>query len=508
MTTIRAFIVKSAKKGNQSRIRFRLTDGRNVKIFHKSEQYVSQELWDNDKEQCIKFKDKAKSALYERECKQVDDFVTTRKKLLNQIYDGFENKDNLTSAIFEDKIDRYLHPEKYETYDFFGSLDIYIRTAKISTGTLKQFKVLRVYLKRFEAFTDEMMRIEYKSKHRGAIDKYQHFRLKLDTFKKDVIEDFSDFLRDEHILFKEYPDIYKRMGVDSEPKERGYNTIVKTLRKLRTFIKWCVNSGLTSNYPFQSNDNNETKFRIEPELYGKPISMTLDELKRLYQYDFGEQTNLAIQRDIFVFQSMVGCRVSDLLRFTQSSVDLNNGEYPDGVLLYVALKTARHRATSLSIPLNKTAMEILNKYKDDGRTELLPYICEQKYNVAIKKMLEMAGIDRLVSVRDSIEQKDVNVPLCSVGSSHLARRNFYNNLYDAGVKDSVICSMSGHSLKIEGSSKRYHDVKAQLKIDAVRQLELSDEWSNECKDTSLIVEQLRSLSPEQLQAVLRVMTAK
>jgi hypothetical protein len=87
-------------------------------------------------------------------------------------------------------------------------------TAKISTGTLKQFKVLRVYLKRFEAFTDEMMRIEYKSKHRGAIDKYQHFRLKLDTFKKDVIEDFSDFLRDEHILFKEYPDVYARMGVD------------------------------------------------------------------------------------------------------------------------------------------------------------------------------------------------------------------------------------------------------------------------------------------------------
>jgi site-specific recombinase XerD len=235
--------------------------------------------------------------------------------------------------------------------------------------------------------------------------------------------------------------------------------------------------------------------------------MTLDELKRLYQYDFGEQTNLAIQRDIFVFQSMVGCRVSDLLRFTQSSVDLNNGEYPDGVLLYVALKTARHRATSLSIPLNKTAMEILNKYKDDGRTELLPYICEQKYNVAIKRMLEMAGIDRLVSVRDSIEQKDVNVPLYSVGSSHLARRNFYNNLYDAGVKDSVICSMSGHSLKIEGSSKRYHDVKAQLKIEAVRQLELCDERT-ERTDTSNIVEQLRLLSPEQLQAVLRVMAAK
>jgi hypothetical protein len=149
----------------------------------------------------------------------------------------------------------------------------------------------------------------------------------------------------------------------------------------------------------------------------------------------------------------------------------------------------------------------LNKYKDDGRTELLPYICEQKYNVAIKRMLEMAGIDRLVSVRDSIEQKDVNVPLYSVGSSHLARRNFYNNLYDAGVKDSVICSMSGHSLKIEGSSKRYHDVKAQLKIDAVKQLDLSD-GSNECKDTSLIVEQLRALSPEQLQAVLRVMAAK
>jgi integrase len=504
MTTIRAFIVKSTKKGKSSKIRFRLTDGRDVKLMHTSEQYVSQELWDNSKEQCIKFKDKEKASLLARQCKHIEDFVDSRKALIEQIYNSVDDKSKLTSAIFERKIDKYLHPEKYETFDFFGCLEIYIREAKISTGTMKQFKVLKEYLKRFQTFTDVSQELEFNANLRNKGKKYHHFRLNLDTLNKQTIEDFTDYLKDEHLLFEEYPDVFARMGVTNEPKQRCDNTIVKTLRKLRTFIRWC-NPTYTTNNPFGRDD--KTKFAIDSEQYAEPISMRLEELKQLYKHDFGDQASLAVQRDIFIFQSMTGCRVSDLMAFTANNIDYNDSDYPDGCLKYVAKKTSRIKATSLKVPLNKTAIEIINRYKDSNRASLLPYISEQKYNTTIKRLMEKAGMDRLVSVRDKMTKEDSNKPLYSVASSHMARRNFYNCLYDQGIKDAVICAMSGHSLRTEGSSRRYHDVKPQLKIDAVRQLELCDERT-ERTDTSNIVEQLRSLSPEQLRAVMSAVASR
>jgi hypothetical protein len=58
---------------------------------HTSEQYVSQELWDNSKEQCIKFKDKENQpCISNSECKQ-DWMIVVKapeEQTLNQIYDG------------------------------------------------------------------------------------------------------------------------------------------------------------------------------------------------------------------------------------------------------------------------------------------------------------------------------------------------------------------------------------------------------------------------------------
>ena len=48
------------------------------------------------------------------------------------------------------------------------------------------------------------------------------------------------------------------------------------------------------------------------------------------------------------------------------------------------------------VPLLKTAKEILDKYKDLPGDAILPLISQQKYNVAIKKILKYAGIDRMI----------------------------------------------------------------------------------------------------------------
>ena len=55
MATVKAFIRISTKKANDVNVRFRLSDGRNIQLFHKSELTVNSDLWD-EKSQCIKAK--------------------------------------------------------------------------------------------------------------------------------------------------------------------------------------------------------------------------------------------------------------------------------------------------------------------------------------------------------------------------------------------------------------------------------------------------------------------
>ena len=52
MTYVRAFI-RTRKKGSEVNVRFRLIDGRDVQLYHKSEIKVNADLWD-DKSECRK----------------------------------------------------------------------------------------------------------------------------------------------------------------------------------------------------------------------------------------------------------------------------------------------------------------------------------------------------------------------------------------------------------------------------------------------------------------------
>ena len=73
MTTVKAFI-RTGKKDKEVNIRFRLSDGRNVQLFHKSDIMVSPTLWDAKTE-----KYKAKSIINlnsNRQCNSVEFIVS------------------------------------------------------------------------------------------------------------------------------------------------------------------------------------------------------------------------------------------------------------------------------------------------------------------------------------------------------------------------------------------------------------------------------------------------
>ncbi len=71
--------------------------------------------------------------------------------------------------------------------------------------------------------------------------------------------------------------------------------------------------GFTANNPFR-------KYKIVECLYGTPYYITIDERNTLYNFDFSDQPSLARQRDIFVFQCLIGCRVSDLWAMTKNNI--------------------------------------------------------------------------------------------------------------------------------------------------------------------------------------------
>ena len=76
MTTVKAFI-RTGKKDKEVNVRFRLSDGRNVQLFHKSEIMVLPNIWDAKNEQY-----KAKSVIKLEERTQFNASINERKNLL------------------------------------------------------------------------------------------------------------------------------------------------------------------------------------------------------------------------------------------------------------------------------------------------------------------------------------------------------------------------------------------------------------------------------------------
>ena len=156
----------------------------------------------------------------------------------------------------------------------------------------------------------------------GQTDKKRKgFALDIDTIDHETLEDIESYLRNEHALIEEYPAMFqmifaatatKRKTPKAHPK--GNNTISALFKKLKAFFSWLNEKRITTNNPFIGYEG------IVTEKYGTPFYITLEERNKIADYDLSEYPYLAIQRDVFVFQCCIGCRVSDLFRLTAANV--------------------------------------------------------------------------------------------------------------------------------------------------------------------------------------------
>jgi len=440
MATVQAFIRTSTKKTNSVNVRFRLRDGRTIQLFHKSELTINPDLWD-DKKQSVK----AKVIYPELERKIFNDAINQRKTLISDLYSPQPTKVELSSEWLEVEIDKALNPAKYfipvveeKQQTFFEAFDEFLAKRKISDVRKNNFKVIKRALQRYEV---------YKVVKRNPVT------LNFSTITSDTLRDIEDFMRNEHQIFKDFPQIYKQFPEKRTPQKRGQNTINDIFTKLRTLYLWAIEVDKTHNNPFKG-------YSVEESVYGTPFYITIDERNILYKADLSKRPPLAIQRDIFVFQCLIGCRVSDLYKMTKDNV-------MNGAIEYIPRKTKEGRPITVRVPLNAIALEILSRYPDE--TKLLPYISEQKYNDAIKAMFGLAGLTRMVTIINPTNREEEKKPLDKIASSHLARRCFVGNLYKQVKDPNLVGSLSGHK---DGSKAfaRYREIDEDMKKDLVNLL--------------------------------------
>lgn len=292
----------------------------------------------------------------------------------------------------------------------------------IAEGTLKHYRTILYTLERYEA--------------------EKRTTLYLDDITADTLRDIVKFIKSE------------------DPDHRSDNYIITLMRKLRTFIRWA--NGLSKKWPIEplTHNNPFDRYSIGSEQYGTPFYITIEERNKLLAYEFGER--MARQRDIFVFQCLIGCRVSDLWAMTKDNII-------DGAIEYMPFKTITERPITVRVPLNKQAMAILDRYKD-CKPGLFPFVSQQQYNDDIKAMLKEAGITRMVTILNPTTRKEEKRPIYEVASSHMARRTFIGNLYKKVKDPNLVGKLSGHK---EGSKAfaRYRDIDDDMAKELVSLLE-------------------------------------
>lgn len=305
---------------------------------------------------------------------------------------------------------------------FWPTTERFINLADVTPLSRKQLKSALKHLKEFENSLS--------------------YNLEFSNFTGETIEKFEIWLKDG---------------------TRGRNSVSSILKRIQRFFSWAIKDQKLRKVE-RTIINPFSDYSIPTELYGTPIILTKSERDFLFNLHI-ENDRIRKVRDIFIFQCYCGARISDLMNLTTNNL---NGD----ILKYIPQKTIKETIKEVEIPLNKNALEILKRY-NDPEGYLLPRLSDVEINRTLKLLFKLPGkgkpngLDRPVSKINPKTGLTEFVPLFDVASTHLARRTFSGLMYNAGHKDDVIASMTGHSENSK-AFKRYRAVDIGLKKKATK----------------------------------------
>ncbi|CAM1358262.1 Integrase [Tenacibaculum soleae] len=260
----------------------------------------------------------------------------------------------------------------------------------------------------------------------------------------NFLKDFESFSRTKLLFDSIDSTFFEKLQDYTFTERKNKNSYFAFIIKiLKTFMNWSLDKEYHNNLKYKKFKAREDETEI--------IYLTMEELMTLYNHDF-ESDRLNQVRDMYVFNSVTGLRISDYKTLKQSNIKKD----------YLLITIQKTKAINTKIPLNKFSREILERYKDTIH-EPLPVISDQKFNKYIKECCEIVEINSLVTKTRYIGQKkvEITVPKHKLITSHTARKTFVTNSLILGMKEMVVRNITGH--KKEESFRRYVKIAEDFK---------------------------------------------
>ena len=412
------------KKGIQ--VVFRLRDGRDIQITHKSD--ITADLVDLNKLN-PNGTPKDRVSIYNEELSKrlKNEFEIMTSAYAYMCGEGLD----ITSEVFEREIARIKTP---------------IIAAREETPSL---------IKRFRKYADDALRYgivgEARYKHITIVaDKLERFLLINgisaiipSEFTETHLMDFREFIFNEYEYVEKFPKMYEKMSNRNKPSERlSMNTVASQLKMLQTFMNELENTDEINKSPFRKLGKERRKVVMKTR-YDDPVFLRKEELHKVMNAQVPE--NMLDTKNAFLLQCALGCRISDFQVMSMDTIAVS----PEGIpyVHYIPKKTADEQVGNEEVitPIIRYAFDII---KNTGFVfPILKNIYgESGYNAKIKSLMRICKIDRPVPQFNEDTKKNEYLPLYKLASSKLCRKTHVD------IMNKVQVDMYAAGLHKEGSS--------------------------------------------------------
>lgn len=387
------YIIKGTN--NPSTIYVRFKHGRSFDFTKSTSLLINPKYWNCSKGQVKQIAEFSEKKNLQNKLNDLE------SHLLNQFNDSFTQGGVINGNWFSTTVKRYFDQDYDREFVFFldyaehfySSIPTKVqRSGKVglANNTLKRYRTIINKLKEFETFRKSRLKI-------GEID-------------MKFYNDFKYFMNTDQKL--------------------NYNTTGRYLTYVKTICLEARKQGLKV-----SADVEKQEFRQTREATSF-ITLSEDEIKSIFEYDFSSKPYLQNARDWLIIGVWSGARVSDLLRFTSKNL---SGEF----LEYTSKKTNQ----KVILPLHPNVKSILQ----ERHKEFPKLISSQKFNDYIKQVCKYVGIEESVegAKKEEVEKgvwrkKSGSYEKWELVSSHICRRSFATNHYGK-LPTPVLMAITGHS---------------------------------------------------------------
>lgn len=403
------FNLKEPNKGGETSIRFvAYFKNEGKKFIYSTGEVIHPNEWDFKNIQPNNLTGRTSKAELQRTLKrQLDRY----SNLFTEIVNRYKNSNQeITIESVRNEFDKEFKRTKSSSNDFFAVYDIFLQMKKIdrtgeanSTSTIKRYEYNKTLLQEYEKFAKTFL-------HFNKIDK---------------------------AFYNSY------IAFCVSEKKHSTNTLSRNIGLLKTFLFWAF----TNNYTYKT-DFKEFK-NVRKEITDE-VALTMEQVTKIFEHDFSDNSRLERVRDLFVFGCVTGMRFSNYSIIKKKDIFDN----------FIHVRDVKDNSKALSIPLNDFSSFILKKY--DYK---LPEITNQKFNEYIKEVIQEVGFtdDIKKTVKVGKDIVETITPFHERVSSHTARRSFITIMKNNKIPDKVIMSYTGH--KSQEVFNQYYKPNEDDKID-------------------------------------------